>query len=212
MKRKFFIDFDGTLFDTKKLKEDMFQLCYNVGFTHDEIIGSYKAECDGGLFSRNHFIERLSKLKEFDVESVKSKLSDLIADSNKYLFADTESFLAGLDREKYEVNILTLGVPDFQREKVEHSGIAIYFDNIYYVVVNKWEVMDDYVGLDEKFVFVDDREDTVANISKLYPHAVSICIDRRDEDTDDPMRQVKEVGILKVGNFSEVAKVVKETS
>ncbi len=49
--------------------------------------------------------------------------------ASQELFPETETVLQGL-RSTYKLGILTNGAPDLQRQKIEHSGLARYFDAI----------------------------------------------------------------------------------
>jgi putative hydrolase of the HAD superfamily len=49
--------------------------------------------------------------------------------ASQELFPETETVLDGL-RSMYKLGILTNGAPDLQRQKIERSGLAHYFDTI----------------------------------------------------------------------------------
>lgn len=204
MKTKIFIDFDGTLFETILLKEKIFKICQEFGFSHEQIVESYRLETADGLFSPGGLVERLRRYKEFDYKSALEKINAEISKSAVYLFDDSLVFLKKLNRAAFEVNLMTLGDDNFQRSKVENSGIASLFDNVYFVSKNKWEIMDQYVSEDEKFVFIDDRADTINNISSKFSQSVCLCIKRKEEDHDDLNKQREFDSIVKIRELKEV--------
>ncbi|MDO8444139.1 MAG: HAD family hydrolase [bacterium] len=209
MKTKMFLDFDGTLFDTNTLKKKLYNLCVGLGFSSDVITQSYRLECADGLFSPDGLVRRLAKIKKIDFQIAADGIKMLTSESAKYLFDDTIDFLTRLDRNKFEINLMTLGDLSFQRRKVENSGLSVYFDNIYYVGKNKWEIMDQYVEKDELFIFIDDREDTIYNVAQKYPSSVCLCIKRKDEDRDDPNHRKAGGNITKIKSLSEALAYIK---
>jgi|GEM_PF-662604 len=185
MKRKIFLDFDGTLFDTSALKKEMFALYKSVGFGAEEITKHYRLEAKDGLFSPYGLLDRLTRGDSKEKSRICKSLAALLLTSDKYVYPDTIPYLSVLDREKFEINLMTLGDIRFQSTKVEHSGMKKYFDNLYYVDKAKWEIFDQYASFDEPFMFIDDREDTVYNIEARFPKSICLCIKRTDEDKDD---------------------------
>lgn len=210
MKTKIFIDFDGTLFDTQILKKKLYNLCVGLGFSSDVITQSYRLECADGLFSPDGLVRRLAKIKKIDFQIAADNTKVLISESKKYLFDDSTDFLACLDRNKSEINLMTLGDLSFQRKKVENSGLSEYFDNIYYVDKDKWKIMDQYVEKDELFIFIDDREDTIYNVAQKYPSSVCLCIKRQDEDRDDPNHREARGEIIKIKNLDQALVYIKD--
>lgn len=204
MKIKIFLDFDGTLFETTLLKEKMFQVCRDFNFNDDEILDKYRLETADGLFSPDGFLKRFEGEKDFNYPVAYKKIQDQIEKSSLFLFPDTISFLSKLDRTKFEINLMTLGDDNFQRSKVSFSKIEPYFDNLYFVSQNKWEIMNKFVGVDEKFIFIDDREDTIKKIGDLFANSLCLCIKRKDEDHDDLNKQIEYQDIKKIKQLDEV--------
>lgn len=193
MKTKIFVDFDGTLFDTGKLRAQIYKTFEKVGFPHDQIDETYREECEDYRYSPQSQAERLCKTRECDLDELKKDLSLLQWDTKKWLYKDSIEFLRSLDREKYEIDLLTLGDVHFQKSKVDHSGLAHYFDNIYYSVIQKWDFLEKIVAKDEQFVIIDDRPDTLEEIYEKFPNSICIKISRFDKDeSDDPVLEVKD--------------------
>ncbi|MFA7254324.1 MAG: HAD family hydrolase [Patescibacteria group bacterium] len=204
MRTKIFIDFDGTLYNTSKAKGDLFLIFEKAGFSRDEILSAYQAECLDYKFSPPRFMDRLGRIRKYNISLAKARIDNLITSASKYLYEDTIPFLEKLDREKYEVNLITMGNKDFQKLKVESSGITKFFENSYYTDEQKWLYFPKIISGDEKFIFIDDRSDTVYNVGKIFPRAMALTIDRKDEDRDDTARAVH-MKTLSIKNFNQAS-------
>ncbi|MFA4996120.1 MAG: HAD hydrolase-like protein [Patescibacteria group bacterium] len=202
MKTKLFIDFDGTLFDTRRLKTDLFNTFKSMGFAEDKIELTYKKACEDYIYSPIEQLQLLQDFKKCDAKEATEKFETLYKKVPDYLFKDSVDFLGSLDREKYEVSLLTLGDEDFQKKKVESSKIAKYFDNIYYCRNQKWIFLKELVDLDEKFFIIDDRGDAMYEISKEFKNSIPIEINRSKEALDI-MEKPSSYDGLSIKNFVE---------
>lgn len=184
MKTKLFIDFDGTMFDTAKFKNVMFNVFLKLGFNQTDIQNTYMAECMDYKYHIDRNLDRLMKIKQVDEKEAKEKIGAMFHKVLEYLFDDTIEVLRQIDKDKYELNMLTLGDEDFQSKKVKAARIAKYFDNIYYTEVQKWDYLKDLVEENEYFILVDDRGDTVENVKKNFPKSLPIEINRPGNKQD----------------------------
>lgn len=203
MKTKVFIDFDGTLFNTSDFKVAMFGIFNKVGLTDDQILPAYQAECLDYKFSIKSFTERLHKIGKFNLALTNARVEKLFQSCPSFLYPDTIEFLEGINKDLYEVNLLTLGDLEFQGEKVMHSGIVKHFDNLFFTEKQKWESLDEYVKDGERFILIDDRSDTIYRVAKRFPKCLALEIIRRSSDNDDPMREQKDRGNIEVKNFKQ---------
>jgi len=191
MKIKLFIDFDGTIFDTTLLKEKSFAELRKSGFSDDELLSAYQAECLDYKFSPDDFLLRLAKIKQFNMPLAKARLEKLHKEiPEKFLFADTVSFLEKIDHTKYEVNLISMGDIAFQKKKIEDAKIGEYFDHIFVTDKQKWDYLKELVGIDERFILLDDRADTIKKVAEAFPKAMALEMRRKEEDHDDPCRNV----------------------
>jgi len=204
-KTKIFIDFDGTLHDTAKLKEATFSAFEKFGFSRDIILAAYVAECADAKFTSAGFVERICAKRNDLIDRFEIIYDKIVSDSDDRVYPDVIPFLINLDRTKYEINLITLGDLSFQEKKVMASGIDKHFDNTYYTSdTPKWQYLTDLVLSEERFLFVDDRSDTVAEIAKHYPKAVALEINRSDEDKDDPARNRGDYTNTCISNIGEL--------
>jgi len=189
MKTKIFVDFDGTIFNTQAFREKLFDIFVMAGFDEDEIRNTYVAESLDFLYSAHGQMKRLFKIHEFDMEKAKKRLDKLIKSASDLLFDDFEPFIKNIDRNRFLVNLMTLGNIEFQKKRVEALCIGHFFDNIYYCDKQKWDFLDDIVDINEKFIIIDDRADTMEKIAKKFKRSFPIFINRPQKDLDDPVLQ-----------------------
>jgi hypothetical protein len=205
MKKKLFIDFDGTLFDTRCFKKGIFDVFKSLDFTEDQVLLTYKKACEDYLYSPVEHLEGLQKIKKIDAKAVLSKVEELYEEVPSFLFEDSLGFLDGLNREKYEVILLTLGDEEFQKKKVGSSGVSEYFDKIYYCMDQKWIFLKSVVEIDEKFYIIDDRGDALFKILQDFTNSTPIEINRTAKPLDDMEKPSPYNGIT-VTNFEETMK------
>lgn len=189
MRIKLFIDFDGTLFDTEAFKEKMHDIFVRAGFEKDDIKATYSAECLDYKYSPIGQMKRLEKIHPFDTTAANQRFAKLYKTCSQYLYSDSIEFLKIVNKEKYELILFTLGDVLFQKTKIDHCGIAKYFDSIYYTEIQKWEYLDNLVKQTEKFVVIDDRGDALLEIQKIFKGSLVIQIIRSVKDEDDPFIQ-----------------------
>lgn len=206
MKTKLFIDFDGTIFNTQAFRDKMFEIFTMAGFTEDEIKNTYAAESLDFLYSADGQLTRLEKVHDYNVEKAKMRMDKLIKTSFAFLFDDFAEFIKKVDREKYLLNLITLGEVLFQTKKVEASHIVSFFDNIYYCEKQKWDYLDELVELNEKFIIIDDRADTMEKIAKKFKRSFPILMNRSQKDLDDPyLSHQPDFSGIKVKNLKQAA-------
>jgi FMN phosphatase YigB (HAD superfamily) len=178
MKTKLFIDFDKTLFDTSKLKEQLVRIFGQFGFSQEEIDQSYLASYLGGKYSPEGQAQLLNNIRPFNLEVAELKIKSMLFDSSRLLYSDSVEFLDNINREKYEVDLLSYGDVEFNNRKVKHAGIADKFDNIYITNIEKQIYLKDIVKQDENFIMIDDKIDILEKISADYRNAFMIYINR----------------------------------
>ena len=139
MKTKLFIDFDGTMFNTASFKDVMFDVFLKLGFNQTDIQNTYMAECMDYKYHVDRNLDRLMKIKDVDLADAKEKIRAMFHKVPDFLFEDTIEVLKSIDRDKYELNLLTFGDEDFQQNKVKSSRLEKHFDNVYYATSQKWD-------------------------------------------------------------------------
>jgi hypothetical protein len=180
----FFIDFDRVLFDTDTLRQALCDTIEAAGFSEATAMDAYKkATCTHLYLPENHIVEAQELQPEVSVQT--ATLSDMLYSCvDNLLYPDTLSFLRNINREAYTVNLLTLGAPVFQQTKIDHTGIADFFDAIHICTVEKADHLPSLISLDAPFVLIDDRIDSIQAIQAKYPHSFTLFKDYKDEHSD----------------------------
>jgi FMN phosphatase YigB (HAD superfamily) len=206
-KIKLFIDFDGTIFDTSEFKKEMFDAFFRCGYALPDIKSTYVLESMDYKYNPEGHLEKLQKIKPTNHKLALARIENLYKSVTKYLYPDTMDFLDNIDRGKYEVNMLTLGDIGFQQKKVDRSGIADRFEQVYVTDTQKWDYLENIVSYREEFVLIDDRADTLEKVKAKFHKSLCMQIVRQDLDIDDAAIMYKEVyGGIKIKSLSEAFK------
>ncbi len=210
MKKQIFIDFDGTIFSTSRFKKDILHIFKCAGYSKEEIEKTYWEECKDYRYSIEGNLKRLARICEYDKAKIDPMVERVYKKVRKYLYKDTIPFLRKINREKYKVNLLTLGDIGFQRLKFDHSGLEKLFDDIYVTENQKWNYLKDIVKREEDFVMIDDRVDTSEKIKENFPNSLPIRIFRKDYDKNDPyLCRDCPKGAVQVVNLKEAFEYIK---
>lgn len=175
MKTKLFIDFDDTLFDRDTFKKRLVLLIKKQGFSDREVEEGYKAVYKNkgydGVWA--HLEHLHQSTRPIDLDKAGSDVEGLFFGAKKLLFPDTLKFIKGLDREKYEVNLITVGGLEFQKKKVSACEIESLFDNCYFTTEEKAEVLAKLVS-DDFFILLEDKDETIKSVKERFPKALVI--------------------------------------
>lgn len=161
---KYYIDFDYTLFDTFKFREELYKILKQNNLDESFLKPTPEiAKSSGGkLLNLENLFKAISKEQNIPEENLLKPLRELMKRIDKYLYDDTLDFLKFLKDNGNEVNLLSWGDKEFQKEKVCNSGIEKYFDNIIYAEELKFTLSDiDY----ENSTFIDD---SIIDLEGLY--------------------------------------------
>lgn len=206
-KIKLFIDFDGTIFDTSEFKNEMFDAFFRCGYTLPDIKSTYVLESMDYKYNPEGHLDKLQKIKPTNHKLALARIENLYKNITKYLYADTTEFLDKINRDKYEINMLTLGDIGFQQKKVDRSGIAEKFQHIYVTDTQKWDYLQNIVSSREEFVLIDDRADTLEKVKAKFHKSLCMQIIRQDLDIDDAAIMYKEVySGIKIKSLPEAIK------
>lgn len=160
-------DFDDTLFDSTKLKKDIFNVLKDFNIKEEHIQETYiSARCD---YTFENHIEIISKYhKDIDTKEILTNLNKV--DFSKYILPDVENILEELNK-KHTLILVTFGEKNFQTNKLQKSGIAKYFESkhIHITQNNKIDVIKNLTITDEVY-FINDKITENESIQKEFPH------------------------------------------
>ena len=171
----FYIDFDNTLYETSRLSKDMVMEISkyivdkypdkNIDETYDEVKSMFNREHIYNIYNlARYFAEKYNLNSEEMVDSVES----IILDGKKYVFEDSISFLKKVKDGGNVLNILTYVAQEdlaYQLTKIKGSGLSQYFDNIFIVSKNKFELGLKY----EEGIFIDDSPKDLRGLASKKP-------------------------------------------
>lgn len=204
---KLFIDFDGVLFNAKKFKKDLLAEIAKSGFSGDEVNNSYIAECLDGNYLPKDQLKRLLKIRKFNMSLAEARIENILKQSERYLFTDVVESLKAIKKLSYDTSLTTLGHPDFQPQKVQITKIDKLFRHVHYTSEPKVDYLLDLLDKKEKFIIIDDRGDTLEEITQKFPQALAIEM-RREQDTYDPAERPSHFSGPKITNLKQLIEIL----
>lgn len=189
-------DFDSTLFDTEKKKHGFYEIAECHGYTRAEAKEMYDESRAQGNRMMISIAGFLSVLREFlvrDGKEFKSKeVSDIIDRMNKGtgLLPGAKALLEFCKRRETPRVLLSLGVREWQEEKVRKSGVDMYFrpEDIAYTDVldtGKIDIIRERFGASfsgNGVVLFNDKPDETADMLRAFPKMFAYV---RREERDD---------------------------
>lgn len=193
-------DFDNTLFDTEKKKHRLYDMAKLHGYTHKRARNIYKkarTESKKIIMSLSSYLKVLKdELANEDKEFLSEQVSEIIHEMEKgnglLPFAgELLKYCKNIDLDSY---VLSLGVRDWQEEKVEQSGIKKYIseDRIYYTDSldnGKTGVLKSIFGNEftgESTSIFNDKPDETEKILKKFPECIAFVRHEERDDRYDP--------------------------
>jgi FMN phosphatase YigB (HAD superfamily) len=185
-----FIDFDGTLFDTKALKKELDALFFEFGADKKAHSETYQPMRESGLYEPLDHAKLIWKTIPAGFEAA---VEALLANAERFTFPDAKRFLQSLSGP-YTLKILTQGSAHYQHQKITASGLGHFFDEILTCEAQKWEIIEQHVGKNQPFLLVEDRTDTIVMIAATHPKSYGIVIDRHNREPKNsfPLFQIVE--------------------
>lgn len=174
-----FVDLDDTIFDTRRFKEDIYNVFKSSGISREDFSVAYKRAAEKPEFGyfRYTFEGQIQAVRDagFKVadEALKS-LQDLL--KNNYLISDVKDFLKYLKSIKVKLILLTAGVPEFQSAKIESIKIADYFDEMIKIEGGKNLVLKPFVEAGDKIAFINDNLKENIMIKNSFPGVTVLTV------------------------------------
>ena len=175
---KIVLDFDDCIFNTYQFFQELLGIFKRVGFTEKEFFDNHRRTKEkNGYFNLEMIIEFLYQTKRFNKEKIKEEIRSFMDKSGKFVYSDFAGFAGNFGKEN--LILLSYGDANFQKEKIEKSGIASFFKEIiitrdkaksFKTIFQKYNA--------EKIFFIDDKADQVNQIKKYFPQVVAIKIER----------------------------------
>lgn len=199
---KIVIDFDDTIFNTYLFVQEIIKHFKRVGFTSEEFKEIYKKSKEKMKdFDQKTVVDLFFRLKPYDKESVVGEIDSLIERSEEFIFPDFRKFAN--DNYRRNLILLSFGITEFQKRKIDNSGIQNYFDKIY--ITDKDKVVDiEHIYRkypEDQILFIDDKAVEIDKVKEKFSDIITIKMERprgghvkiKSEKTDYVAKNFKEV-------------------
>lgn len=173
------LDFDDTLFDTARFKQDRKQALLAAGVSEADYDTTYaSSRCVDGVYAYTSDMHA-NKLGEkgYDIETIRAAFASVETQLSTYLFPDTNDVLTKWKEEGRALFLLSLGASSFQEQKVVSSKLSSYFDQIYYEQEEKQrvvqQIIDEHGYGDTPLWFINDK---VYESTEIHHHVPQVQV------------------------------------
>jgi FMN phosphatase YigB (HAD superfamily) len=161
-------DFDDTVFDTNRLKNDVVERFVLHGIKRDVAEDAYhKAKSENGVYSLNSHICTINNLQNTEVPKDFYNWFENL-DLTQYVFSNIEVLLSDL-KQNHKLILLTKGENEFQNFKINKSGLAEHFAEIHITQNEKEIFLQDFL-FEEPVIFINDKLDENQKVQEKFPH------------------------------------------
>ncbi|QQS61549.1 MAG: HAD hydrolase-like protein [Candidatus Moraniibacteriota bacterium] len=183
MNKKIFLDFDDVLFYTGEFIKDFQEIFFLQGISKEVFMETYKRvkerQCKTiGYDYEEHLLE-LKKIISFDEKKLRNAVEVFIHHCSRYIFSDVIPFLTFFQEKKYQLFLVSLGISDFQKNKIKGSGIESFFRSILVGDIHKgYEIKSFLKEEKDSAWFLDDRPEHIKNVKITNPFIKTIFVTR----------------------------------
>jgi len=209
---KIFLDFDDSLFNTKKFRGRLLKVFLKNGVLQKDFFNTYydyPKKTKKGLqkYDPEKQIKYLAKKGNINSKKLKRDLEELINNSYKFLFRDAQNFLDNFKRR--ELVLLSFARTNFQCSKIKNSGIEKYFSKVVISDARKADEISKIAGKQNiDLFFIDDRIDQISPVKTLFPKSITFLLKRKEGRYND--KRTKSVD-FQVRSLKEVKKIIKKS-
>lgn len=170
---RIFVDLDDTLYNTRKLKDDIYKIFEPTGISKEDFVLAYRQAAELSMLGYYNytFPKQVSvvRARGFDVnkDELVPKLDNLLAQN--YVLPGAEDFLISLKNICNKLVLLTAGNITFQAKKIEASNIKSYFDEVVQIEGGKDLILAPFMKAKENILFINDNLDENKMIKNQYP-------------------------------------------
>lgn len=180
-------DFDYTLFDTFKFKQVLGRSLCRHGISENFFWQTYQQTVNRDKqaynYNLDYQLEIIAGSCDLNREQARQDIGRVIEQAADFIYPEAEEVLKIFsDKEDFNLILLTLGNYDFQKAKVENSGLTGYFQE---VVITSFSKVHSYhltIPSDNKAVFVSDSLQEIFEVRNDYPQVMAILKIREDKD------------------------------
>ena len=176
---KIILDFDDTIINTHRLMWEFLEILKEFDFTEEEFFGAYqKCKRKVGDFNSGIMIGLLSEIRPFDKIKVEERLNLILDDLEDLVYPDFFDFVNNFDKK--DLILLSFGITDMQKIKIDNSKITKFFGNVIITSRDKTEDIKPIFkkNKEEKIFFIDDKTIQVDNMKSKFPEIITMEIKR----------------------------------
>ncbi len=156
------IDFDYTLFDTEAMRSALIDVSARHGVTEDTYRETeMQVKKKGGTYNMQAHIALLLEDRSAR-ERLAEEWEEALQGAESFLYEDARAFM--LLYQEQEVTVLSFGSPEWQRKKIERSGITDLVDDVITTDGPKGDALQ-RLAVNEETVIITDRG---SEIDEMY--------------------------------------------
>lgn len=182
---KVFIDFDDTFFNTADFIRDYQGIFEGMGISSDMYQKtSHEAYHHTGnsieVYDMEAHVRALSeRVHGIKIDAVRQAIEVFLVDTSHYVFPEMKAFLEKARAANIKLYILSFGQSDFQRKKIQGTGLMEYFQEVFIVQEKKYAPILASIEHDEEVIwFFDDRAEFVSDVKDAIPTVKTVQVSR----------------------------------
>lgn len=209
------LDFDYTIFDAKRFRLGLGLSLVNFGVSHKIFHQTYSQAVEKKQGQYSYSLQRhinLIKNHHPDLPRVPAilALKNVIRHSNKFIYKDTLAFLKALKKKGFKIILVTHGNPNFQRQKLEYSGLKKYFSKVILSPEIKAVTLKRIESKFGRAFFVSDHITELVQIKRNLPKLIPIM---KTGSHYSDIVSAKKMSIPTFKSLSQIGKyIIKETN
>lgn len=156
---KIIFDFDDTLFDTKKLKENVYSYLEKEGISKNKSKKYHKdIRSFDTSFSLKVFLYSIFKKEKKEIFNIEKIYQNILKTCSNLVNKDVLEIAKNIGKEN--CYIVTDGDEEFQKDKIRNAGINSMFSQIIVVQGSKKKIIEEICieNKDKKIIFIDDKK------------------------------------------------------
>jgi len=200
-------DFDNTLFDTARFKEDAQRAFADWGVGAVSFERAYQRIVDDssgghGYDPEAHLAKLSRRLNRASRDSLRRHIDLLVADAASYLFPGALDLVSRLSERNWRQVLLTLGNQAWQERKVAASGLEQLMDEVLAVEADKSAAVASLSRRDDLLV-VNDNSREIVGMMRAAPEARYILV-------DGPKAGLIDTGLRPVEGIAGISRMMRE--
>lgn len=204
---KIIFDFDHTVFNTLSMHEDIIVAMETLGVSEEKYQRVYEDVTYWKMFNVDAFANRLERLFAVSSEDVVQALSKITDRSELYVYDDVKDNAKELISAGHEMYLLSWGDEEWEKNKIDNSGISSYFKKVVTVSKVKVGYLGEWCCGNTGIVLINDKPAELKVIKEMHSNFNLIRLKRpggkfSDQPTPD--------GVMEAKSMAEVVKLIEK--